>query len=67
MEAPMWFVVLGAVVLVLYIIGRIVHIPSEEFISVITGGQGGCGCLIKSIIGVLCCILLIWFIISELF
>lgn len=42
------------------------HIILELFL-LLTGGQGGCGCLIKSIIGILACILLIWYIITELF
>ena len=67
MEAPSWFIVLGAVILVLYILRRIIGIPIKELFLLIKGGQGGCGCLIKSVIGILLCILLIWYIISELF
>lgn len=67
MEAPMWFIVLGSVILVLFILGRIIGIPIKELFLLLTGGQGGCGCLVKSVIGILLCILLIWYIISELF
>lgn len=67
MEAPAWFIVLGAIILVLYILGSIIGIPIKELFLLITGGQGGCGCLVKSVIGILLCILLIWNIISELF
>ena len=67
MEAPAWFIVLGAIILVLYILGSIIVIPIKELFLLITGGQGGCGCLVKSVIGILLCILLIWNIISELF
>ena len=66
METPAWFIILGAIVLVLYLLGRI-GISFSELFLLLTGGQGGCGCLIKSIIGILACILLIWFIITELF
>ena len=38
MEAPMWFIVLGAVILVLYILGRIIGIPIKELFMLITGG-----------------------------
>ena len=67
MEAPAWFIVLGAIILVLYILGSIIGIPIKELFLLITGGQGGCGCLVKSVIGILLCILHIWNIISELF
>lgn len=67
MEVPAWFIVLGAIILVLYILGSIIVIPIKELFLLITGGQGGCGCLVKSVIGILLCILLIWNIISELF
>ena len=67
MEVPAWFIVLGAIILVLYILGSIIGIPIKELFLLITGGQGGCGCLVKSVIGILLCILLIWNIISELF
>ena len=67
MEAHMWFIVLGAVILVLYILGRIIGIPIKELFLLLTGGQGGCGCLIKSVIGILLCILLVWYILTELF
>ena len=67
MEVPAWFIVLGAIILVLYILGSIIVIPIKELFLLITGGQGGCGCLAKSVIGILLCILLIWNIISELF
>ena len=67
MEAPMWFIVLGSVILVLFILGKIIGIPIKELFLLLTGGQGGCGCLIKSVIGILLCILLVWYIVSELF
>lgn len=67
MEAPTWFIVLGAIFLVLYILGKIIGIPIKELFLLLTGGQGGCGCLIKSIIGILACILLIWYILTDLF
>lgn len=67
MEAPTWFIVLGAIFLVLYILGKIIGIPIKELLLVFTGGQGGGGCLIKSIIGILACILLIWYILTDLF
>ena len=67
MEVPAWFIVLGAIILVLYILGSIIVKPIKELFLLITGGQGGCGCLVKSVIGILLCILLIWNIISELF
>ena len=67
MEVPTWYIVLGAIILVLFILGRIIGIPFKELFLLLTGGQGGCGCLIKSVIGILLCILLIWYIISELF
>ena len=67
MEVPAWFIVLGAIILVLYILGSIIVIPIKELFLLITGGQGGCGFLVKSVIGILLCILLIWNIISELF
>lgn len=53
MEAPTWFIVLGAIFLVLYKLGKIIGIPIKELLLVFTGGQGGCGCLIKSVIGIL--------------
>ena len=67
METPAWFIILGAIVLVLYLLGRIIGISFSELFLLLTGGQGGCGCLIKSIIGILACILLIWYMITELF
>ena len=67
MEAPTWFIVLGAIILVLYILGRIIGIPIKEMFLLLTGGQGGCGCLVKSVIGILLCILLVWYILTELF
>ena len=67
MEVPTWFIVLGVIILVLFILGKIIGIPIKELFLLLTGGQGGCGCLIKSVIGILLCILLVWYIISELF
>ena len=67
MEVPAWFIVLGAIILVLYILGSIIVIPIKELFLLITGGQGGCGCLVKSVIGILLCILLVWYIVFELF
>ena len=67
MEVPTWFIVLGAIILVLYILGRIIGIPIKELFLLLIGGQGGCGCLVKSVIGILLCILLIWYILTELF
>ena len=67
MEAPMWFIVLGSVILVLFILGKIIGIPIKELFLLLTGGQGGCGCLVKSVIGILLCILLVWYILTELF
>lgn len=67
MEAPTWFIVLGAIFLVLYILGKIIGIPIKELLLIFTGGQGGCGCLIKSVLGILLCILLIWYILTDLF
>lgn len=67
MEAPTWFIVLGAIFLVLYILGKIIGIPIKELFLLLKGGQGGCGCLIKSVIGILACILLIWYILTDLF
>ena len=67
MEVPTWFIVLVVIFLVLYLLGKIIGIPIKELFLLITGGQGGCGCLVKSVIGILLCILLIWNIISELF
>lgn len=67
MEAPTWFIVLGAIFLVLYILGKIIGIPIKELFLLLTGGQGGCGCLIKSVLGILACILLIWYILTDLF
>lgn len=67
MEVPTWFIVLGVIFLVIYLLGRIIGIPIKELFLLLTGGQGGCGCLIKSVIGILLCILLVWYIVSELF
>lgn len=67
MEAPTWFIVLGAIFLVLYVLGKLIGIPMKELVLLLTGSQGGCGCLIKSIIGILACILLIWYIFTGLF
>ena len=67
MAVPTWFIVLGVIFLVLYILGRIIGVPIKELFLLLTGGQGGCGCLIKSVIGILLCILLVWYIVSELF
>ena len=67
MEVPTWFIVLGAIILVLFILGKIIGIPIKELFLLLTGGQGGCGCLIKSVIAILLCILLVWYIVSELF
>ena len=67
MEVPTWFIVLGVIILVLFILGKIIGIPIKELFLLLTGGQGGCGCLIKSVIGILLCILLVWYIGSELF
>ena len=66
MEVPTWFIVLGAIILVPFILGKIIGIPIKELFLLLTGGQGGCGCLIKSVIGILLCILLVWYILSEL-
>ena len=67
MEVPTWFIVLGAIILVPFILGRIIGIPIKELFLLLTGGQGGCGCLVKSVIGILLCILLVWYILTELF
>ena len=67
MEVPTWFIVLGVIFLVLYLLGRIIGIPIKELFLLLTGGQGGCGCLVKSVIGILLCILLVWYIVFELF
>ena len=67
MEAPTWFIVLGAIILVLFILGKIIGIPIKELFLLLTGGQGGCGCPIKSVIGIMLCILLAWYIVSALF
>ena len=67
MEVPTWIIVLGVIFLVLYLLGRIIGIPIKELFLLLTGGQGGCGCLVKSVIGILLCILLVWYIVSELF
>ena len=67
MEASTWFIVLGAIILVLYLLGRIIVIPIKQLLLLLQGDQGGCGCLIKSVIGILLSILFIWFIVSELF
>lgn len=67
MEAPTWFIVLVVIFLVLYLLGKIIGIPIKELFLLIKGGQGGCGCFIKSVIGILLCILLVWYIVFELF
>ena len=67
MEAPTWFIVLVVIFLVLYLLGKIIGIPIKELLLLITRGQGGCGCLVKSVIGILLCILLVWYILTELF
>lgn len=67
MEVPTWFIVLVVIFLVLYLLGKIIGIPIKELFLLIKGGQGGCGCLIKSVIGILLCILLVWYIVFELF
>ena len=67
MEVPTWFIVLGVIILVLFILGKIIGIPIKELFLLIKRGQGGCGCLIKSVIGILICILLVWYIVFELF
>ena len=67
MEAPTWFIVLVVIFLVLYLLGKIIGIPIKELFLLIKGGQGGWGCLLKSVIGILLCILLVWYIVFELF
>ena len=43
METPAWFIILGAIVLVQYLLGRIIGISFSELFLLLTGGQGGCG------------------------
>lgn len=66
MTAPTWFLVIGVILLVIYIIFRFLGSVITNIIGVLLGGGSGCGCLLKSIVGILAVILLIWYIVTDL-
>jgi len=67
MEAPTWFIVLGTIALVAYLLYRMfIGGPLANMKDLIKGKQGGCGCLFGIISGIIVGGILIWFIISEL-
>lgn len=66
MTAPTWFVVIGAILLVIYIIDRVLSATLANIYNVLKGEGSGGGCLLKTVFGFLAVIMVIWYIISEL-
>lgn len=67
-EAPLWFVILGCIFLVSYILyGVFIKGPLLDIRDMIKGEKSGCGCLFGILSGIVFGGLLIWYIISELF
>jgi len=65
--APVWFVVIGVILLILYIIFRVIIGGSIfDLIALLTGKISGCGCLLSTIGGILAAIALIVYLLSEL-
>lgn len=68
MGAPAWFIVLGAIALVLYLLFRIfISNPFSNIMELLKGRKSGCGCLLGIVCGIIVCGIVIWYIISEVF
>ena len=67
METPAGLAIIFAILLVLYVFFRMfIGRPISELLQVLKGGQGGCGCLVRTILGTIAGGVLIWYIITEL-
>lgn len=67
-EVPMWFVILFTVVIVLMLLrAMFLSVPFSGLINVFKGKKTVLGCLFESIAMLFLGVLLIWYIIDELF
>lgn len=66
MSAPTWFVVIGVILLVIYIVDSVLSATLANIHNVLKGEDSGCGCMLKTVLGFFAVIIVIWYIISEL-
>lgn len=68
MDAPLWFVILGAIAFVIYILYRMfIGNPLFASIGFLKGKLSGCGCIVSIILGIFLGGLMIWYVLSDLF
>lgn len=65
--APTWFIVIGSICLILYILYRVLFAgPLSELLNVIKGERSILGMIFMIIIGLFCGIITIWYIVDSL-
>lgn len=66
MTAPTWFVIIGVILLIIYIIDRVLSNTITNIKNALKGEGSGGGCLLKTVVGFFSVILVIWYLITEL-
>lgn len=66
MEAPLWFVIIMVILMIIYLLRNVGHQALLSSIDVAIGKKSGCGCLFGILFGIAGSILVIAYIISEL-
>lgn len=65
--APLWFVILGAIILILYLLRNVLFGIFKDLLSVLRGKMSCLGCLFSTLAMILVVGLVIWCLVSELF